>query len=77
MNLASLPIPDRILLMKQFASQRVAAVNGNLNEFARIEKDINDIATAQLASMAPVNVNLLGYAMILMAEITRLRSKIV
>jgi len=74
-NHPSIPIPTQLATMRQIAAAKVAQANGSPELFRIIEADIETIATAQLAKMAPVNVNLLGYAMVLLAEIKRLQTK--
>lgn len=60
--------------MKSIARFKVGKASGSEKFFAKIEEHLDTIAIARLGKLAPVDENLLGYAMMLMAEVRRLRA---
>lgn len=66
-----LPVPERLRIMREVAASKVIQANGSPEFFREIEANVEAIALASVAKMAPVNVNLLGLAMMLMAEVKR------
>lgn len=69
-----LPVPERLRIMREVAASKVIQANGSPEFFREIEANVEAIALASVAKMAPVNVNLLGLAMMLMAEVKRRNS---
>jgi len=73
MTIDNLPISVKIDAMKRIAAHKAGQANGSPEFFAEIEKHLDLIAMAQLANMTPINENLLGFALILQAELKRLK----
>lgn len=65
-------IPYRLAAMRQLAAAKVAAAAGSPAFWREVESHLEVIAHASLAGMAPINENLLGIAMMLLAETKRL-----
>jgi hypothetical protein len=59
--------------MKEVAESRVARANGARDFWLEVEANLDTIAIAKLSKMAPIAENLLGIALMLLAEVKRLK----
>jgi hypothetical protein len=63
----------KLAAMKEVAATKVARANGASGFWQEVEANLETIALAKLAKMAPISENLLGIALMLSAEVKRLR----
>jgi hypothetical protein len=63
----------KLAVMKEVAQAKVDRANGSLDFWREVEANLDTIAAAKLSKMVPVNENLLGIALMLQAEVKRLR----
>ena len=63
----------KLAVMKEVAQAKVDRANGSLDFWREVEANLDTIAAAKLSKMVPVNENLLGIALMLLAETKRLR----
>jgi hypothetical protein len=63
----------KLAVMKEVAQGKVDRANGSLDFWREVEANLDTIAAAKLSKMVPVNENLLGIALMLLAETKRLR----
>ncbi len=68
-------VPTRLALMRHVAAAKVSQAHGAPQFWQEVEANLEAIAVAKLAQMAPINTNLLGFAFMLLEEVKRLRNQ--
>lgn len=63
----------RLGVMKELAAHKVAAADGDPKFIQDISDRIDFIAGTKLVGMQPANENLIGFSLMLLAEIRRLK----
>ena len=63
----------KLAAMKEVAASKVDRARGAKGFWQEVEANLDTIAVAKLAKMAPISENLLGIALLLLAEVKRLK----